>query len=263
MNFFSFIRQVHLSIIKHHGFLFAKSLVYQTIFCFIPGFFSFILLSQYFSISHQIVLQLEKILLNLFIPKAIENQLFFQIKNAIQLSQKAEIISVSIFLIALFSLLTSIQEIFYQISEQNKTPHFKHQFLLYLYFVLGIFSFIAASSFLFYGLIHPIFFMIPLFFIKIFNFILFVSIIFSFYFFISPISFTVIKTLFISFCLSIIIYLSQFFFFYYIVWFPSTMLIYGTIAFLPLLFFWIFLFWLFFLYGYTILLQIHPKNSIV
>jgi membrane protein len=243
----------------YHGFLFAKSLVYQTVFCFIPGFFSFLLLTQYFTFSHQIIGELESIILNLLIPKAIENQLFFQIKNAIQLSQKAEIFSVTVFLISLFSLLTSIQEIFYQLAGQKTIPHIKHQFLLYLYFVLGIFGLIAASSFLLYGVIHPFHWVLPLLIIKILNIILFISIIFSFYYFISPIHCSLKKTFIISFTLSALMYVLQFLFFYYILWFPSTMLIYGTIAFLPLLLFWIYLFWVFFLYGYVILIDNH-KN---
>ena len=91
-------KRIQKSMIEHHGFLFAKSLVYQTVFCFILGFFSFLLLTQYFTFSHHIIGELELIVLNLLVPKSIENQLFLQIKNAIQLSQKAEIFSVIVFL---------------------------------------------------------------------------------------------------------------------------------------------------------------------
>lgn len=255
-NFVKFLYKSHQNVVKHHGFLFAKSLAFQTLFCFIPGIVTILFLAGYVNLLDKPIAEFKNILSEQFIPHVIQSSLFSQLDIAVQHASSASLFAISIFLVSTFSLITSIQEIYYQFGEYKEPPPIKHQFLIYLFFMLGVLGLLILSCIITFLVSKTgTLFDFPTFLLKLFNLIFLSFMIFSLYTVISPVKFKTWITLFVSFLVSIILLIAQKLFVLYVLWFPGYMLVYGAIAFLPLLFFWLYIYWIIFLYGYSILIQ--------
>lgn len=260
---FSFCRQVNQSISKHNGFLFAKALAFQTLFCILPAIVSILFLAGYINLLDKPIDSLKGILTEQFIPHVAQKALFAQIDIAVAHASSASVFAISIFIFSSFSLVSSIQQIFYQISEQNCHPPFKNQCFVFLLFIVGIITFIISTALLAYLLnisqetiglsFSPVI-------LKLINFLLVSFMIYCFYKFISPVNFQFFPCFIISFIIGIILLLAQKIFVIYVMWFPGYMLVYGAIAFLPFLFFWLYIYWLVFLYGYSTLIVIEEHR---
>lgn len=251
-NVWTVMYTTHEVLNKHHGTLFAKTLSFQTLFCIFPAILTLLGLAGYFHFFSESINQFQSIS-NEVLPKAILTKLLPQIQSALENVKSAAIGILTIFLAASFSLVSHILEIFYRFAEQEENPNLKKQIFAYILFILFTLVYIAlGASVLFFLSNHNI--DMPQLLFKYINFFMFAIIIFSFYFLLSPINLKKVHLLWVSLIIASLITLIQRLFVIYLMWFPGYMLIYGTLAFIPLFFFWLYIFWTIFLYGYAFLL---------
>lgn len=256
-----FLLNINNIVTKHHGFLFAKSLAFQTLFCFIPAIVTVLFMAGSIDLLDQPLIDIKHILAEQFVPQAVQNSLFSQLDIAVTHASSASIFAISIFLFSTFSLISGIQEIYYQFSEQECNPPLKNSLIVYLLFIIVTLAAIIISIALAYLFTQPIssHFNFPSIILKLLNFFLLATMIFTFFTLISPVQFKKRVTFLISLLIGIILFFAQKLFLIYVIWFPGYMLVYGAIAFLPLLFFWLYIYWVIFLYGYAVLLELHKK----
>lgn len=258
--FFKFLSSINDIVFKHHGFLFAKSLAFQTILCFIPAIVTIVFFAGYLKLLDQPFIKFQEIMSEQFIPQVVQTTLIEQLELAVNHASSASVFAIVIFLVSSFSLIRSIQEIYFQFSEQPEQPIIKEQIIVYILFIAITTCSLIATSFLAYFLsvsnLSSSFHLPPIF-LRIINFLLLSLMIFTFYTFISPIKFNKKIAFLTSIFIGIILYFAQKIFVFYVLWFPGYMLVYGAIAFLPLLFFWLYIYWIIFLYGYSLLLITH------
>jgi membrane protein len=258
-KFWSISYRTYEVVNKHHGTLFAKTLSFQTLFCIFPAILTLVGLAGYFHFFSESINQFQS-LSSEVLPKAILSKLLPQIESALENVKSAAIGILTIFLAASFSLVSHILEIFYRFAEQEENPNLKKQIFAYILFILFTLVYIALGASVLYFLSNHNIDMPQLLF-RYINFFMFAIIIFSFYFLLSPINLKKINILWVSLIIASLITLIQRLFVIYLMWFPGYMLIYGTLAFIPLFFFWLYIFWTIFLYGYAFLLVITGNSK--
>lgn len=252
------IHGAYLNFNKHQGSLFSKSLAFQTLFCFIPGIATILFLAGYINLLDQPIFKIKEILSEQFIPRVVQKNITIQLDLALIQAKGASLFAMSIFIASLYGLLSGLKEIFYCFAEESKHGLLKQQIIGFVLFIAILTCFtigIAIVSFLI--AIPEIHLNYPVILLKALNSLLLTMMIFTLYTISSPININKWVSVIFSFFIGIVLFFAQKMFVIYVMWFPAYMFVYGAIAFLPLLFFWLYIYWIIFLYGYNLLIMIH------
>ena len=267
MNFTFFLRAFKKSSIGffyNNGFLLSKALSFQTLFCLVPSFLLLLFLTSMLEVFQIPLFKIEEFITTSFIPEPFQHELISHIKTAFENSKSVFTIVLGIFLIATFSLSTDIHDAFYVLS--YKTQRIKLSFFIqlsiYIFIIAGFLIILIMDFFLGTVFLKNIEISeLPNYLLKFFSFIISSFFLYCIYQSMSPISIFKIHTAIVSCLVSGIFLFGQKLFLLYLSWFPGYMLVYGAIATLPILFFWVYLHWMIILNGYTLLLELSSSQK--
>ena len=253
------IKKSFLGFFNNNGFLVAKALSFQTLFCLLPSFLLLLFLTSKLEVFHIPLFKIEEFITTSFLPAPLKNDLVNHITTAFEHTQSVFAIVLFIFLFATFSLITDIHDSFYNLSYKTKRVKmsFILQIIIYLVIIIGAFSLLIIDFILGAIFIKNIEISeIPNYLLKCISFLVTSFILYCTYQIMSPVKIYKIYTAIVSSIISCLLFLGQSLFLLYLNWFPGYMLVYGAIATLPILFFWIYLHWIIILNGYTLLLEL-------
>lgn len=257
--FFRTLKKSFFGFFNNDGFLAAKALSFQTLFCLLPSFLLLLFLTSKLEVFHIPLFKIEEFITTSFLPAPLKNDLVTHITTASNHTQSVITIVLFIFLFATFSLVTDIHDAFYHLS--YKTKRVKKSIIFhigtYIFIIIGscsllIIDFVLGAIFIKNIEISEI----PNYLLKIISFLVTSFILYCIYQVMSPVKIYKIHTAIISIIVSLFLSLGQGLFLLYLNWFPGYMLVYGAIATLPILFFWVYLHWIILLSGYTLLVEL-------
>lgn len=257
--FFRTLKKSFLGFFNNDGFLAAKALSFQTLFCLVPSFLLLLFLTSKLEVFHIPLFKIEEFITTSFLPAPLQTDLVTHINTAFEHSQSVFTIVLFIFLIATFSLVTDIHDAFFHLSYKTKRIKMSIlvQFGIYIFIIIGSCSLLLVDFILGAVFIKNIEISdVPNYVLKSISFFVTSFILYFLYQIMSPVKIYRTHTFIISCIVSLFLFLGQSLFLLYLSWFPGYMLVYGAIAILPILFFWVYLHWIIILNGYTILIEL-------
>lgn len=265
-SFIAFFKHAHHTFMQGNAYVLAQSLSFQTIFCIIPAIATIFAIISSMQILHIPISQVQYFLTSQFLPKAFSKTIVEQLQHAVENAQSAALLSASVFLTTSFFLIRNLESIYVTLSgskdEVKIHVSLKNYILFLILFLLALFM---GSGLIF--MIMQQSFMPYIGITKIISYLLFSILIYCCYYFLSPIEVSKTRTFIASLLVALTMSMGQYIFAFYLKWFPAYMLIYGTIASIPLSLFWICCCWIVFLYGYCFIvcnyISLEKQNNLV